>query len=276
MIKNCQLYVYIFLIFLFALRLNGISQSEFVLSSNNLSQADTTWIFSPIQSQEFNNAKFPIVILLHGYGGNFRQWNKITDLQKLANKYSCYIACPDGLKDSWYFNSPLRANSQYESFFIEEYLPYLKENFKLDTNGIFISGLSMGGHGAMYLFLKHPQLFASAGSSSGTLDLNASSLKYTSLSDQLGEYERNEARFNAYSSIHLLENIKFSEKPIIFDCGNKDHLYAATQKFKETCDSLYINAFYFSFPGRHNSSYWKESILWHFEFFSRVYQNNKY
>jgi len=247
------------------------AQDIFIVQTDHLPNADTSIIYYPKQRQTFIEQKTPIVVMLHGYGGNYKQWSKITNLQSYANEYNCIIVCPDGGKQSWYFDSPIKQESKFESFFIEDYLPYLKENLSIDTNGIFITGLSMGGHGAMYLFLRHPELFASAGSTSGVLDLNASGLKYSSLSNYLGEYDTNKARFDNHSSINLLKNIKFTEKPIIFDCGNKDHLYQANKAFKEKCDSLYIKAFYFSFPGRHNRTYWKESIHWHFEFFNRIY-----
>lgn len=261
-------------IFLFLLLgLSSSAQKQFVLKSTFLSSPDTSWVFMPSVSKEFPLDKYPVVILLHGYGGNYKQWNSITDLQTLANKYECIVVCPDGLKDSWYFDSPILKDSKFETFFLKEYLPYLKENYSVDTTGIFISGLSMGGHGAMYLFLRNPDLFASAGSTSGVLDLHASSLKYSSLSDKLGEYNKDSTLFSKFSCTNYLKNIKFTTKPIIFDCGNKDHLYQSNKAFKELCDSLYINAFYFSFPGRHNRMYWRESIHWHFEFFNRIYLN---
>ncbi|MCK5847345.1 MAG: prolyl oligopeptidase family serine peptidase [Bacteroidales bacterium] len=263
----------ILVLFLLFWNLTTNAQKTFVVETNYLPHADTSMVFYPKQNHTFIKQNTPIVIMLHGYGGDYKQWSKITDLQSYANKYNCIIVCPDGGKDSWYFDSPIQRNSKFESFFINDYLPYLKENLTIDTNGIFITGLSMGGHGAMYLFLRHHELFASAGSTSGVLDLNASGLKYSSLSNKIGEYETSKGLFDKYSSINLLENIKFSEKAIIFDCGNKDHLYQANKDFKDRCDSLYINAFYYSFPGRHNRKYWKESIAWHFEFFNKTYNN---
>ncbi len=262
----------ILLVFTFS-TLIGYNQDVFVVKTKYLANADTSIVFFPKQKQTFFKQSTPIIIMLHGYGGDYKQWSKISDLQSYANKYNCIIVCPDGGKESWYFDSPLKKESKFESFFIKDYLPYLKENFSIDTNGIFITGLSMGGHGAMYLFLRHPNLFASAGSTSGVLDLNASGLKYSSLSNHLGEYNDSKEMFDNYSAINLLKNIRFTKKPIIFDCGNKDHLYNANKAFKKQCDSLYINAFYFSFPGRHDRRYWKKSIEWHFLFFDRVYGN---
>ncbi|RLD45441.1 MAG: esterase [Bacteroidetes bacterium] len=263
--------LYSLVLFLIFWNSTSYAQKTFVVETQYLVKADTSYIFYPKQKQTLFEQNTAVIIMLHGYGGDYKQWSKITDLQSYANKYNCIIVCPDGGKDSWYFDSPRQRNSKFESFFIKDYLPYLKSNFSIDTNGIFITGLSMGGHGAMYLFLRHPKLFASAGSTSGVLDLNASGLKYSSLSNRLGEYNDNKAIFDLYSSINLLESIKFSDKPIIFDCGNKDHLYNSNKAFKDRCDSLYINATYFSFPGRHDRKYWKESIAWHFEFFNNVY-----
>ncbi|MCK5777127.1 MAG: prolyl oligopeptidase family serine peptidase, partial [Bacteroidales bacterium] len=177
--------------------------------------------------------------------------------------------------DSWYFDSPTQRNSEFETFFFHDLLPYVKHEFKVDTTAIFITGLSMGGHGAMYLFLRNSNKFAAAGSSSGVLDLNASSLKYSSLSNRLGEYKQNQKRFDSYSAINLLDSIKYTAKPIIFDCGNRDHLYKANKMFKQACDSLHVNAYYFSFPGRHNRAYWRESLPMHFRFFYQVYISNK-
>jgi S-formylglutathione hydrolase FrmB len=254
----------------------AVGQKIFIVKSKHILSPDTSCVFYPTAQKTFLPQKYPVVIMLHGHGGDYKQWSKITDLQAAANKYNFIIVCPDGGKDSWYFDSPLQRKSHFESFFINDYLPYLKKNLSIDTNAIFITGMSMGGHGAMYLFLRHPELFASAGSTSGVLDLKASSNRFGTLSDKLGEYQQNKKRFDEYSAINNLKNIKFTKKPIIFDCGNKDHLYKANKLFKAKCDTLYINAFYFSFSGRHNRMYWRKSIGWHFKFFNRIYLNGAF
>ena len=251
--------------------LNIQSQNLFVLKTKLLEQADTVSVYLPENYSAEDAINYPVVFMLHGYGGNYRQMGNILNLQNFANSWKFIIVCPDGQKDSWYFDSPSQRNSEYETFFLHDLLPYIKNEYNVDTNALFITGLSMGGHGAMYLFLRNSDKFAAAGSTSGVLDLNASSLKYSSLSNRLGEYENHKSRFNSYSAINLLDSIKYTNKPIIFDCGNRDHLYEANQKFKNACDSLHVNAFYFSFPGRHNRVYWRESLPLHFRFFYQVY-----
>ncbi len=247
------------------------AQGLFVLKTKLLEKPDTIAFYLPKGYTPAAKKNYPLVILLHGYGGNYKQIGQFLNLQQIADNYGFIIACPDGQKDSWYFDSPIQRNSEYETFFFQDLLPYFKHEFHIDSNAIFITGLSMGGHGAMYLYLRHSNVFAAAGSTSGVLDLNASSLKYTSLSNRLGEYKQQQKRFDSYSAINLLDSIRFTDKPLIFDCGNRDHLYQANKKFKNACDSLHVNAFYFSFPGRHNRAYWRESLPLHFRFFYKVY-----
>lgn len=268
MVKSLK---YILIVSLFAYSLSLNAQHLFVIKTQLLEYPDTVVYYLPKSYSSTNSTNYPVVFMLHGYGGDFRQMGHILNLQAVADYYNFIIVCPDGQKDSWYFDSPKQRDSEYETFFFKDLLPYVKDEFKVDSSAIFITGLSMGGHGALYLFLRHPNRFAAAGSTSGVVDLNASSLKYSSLSDRLGEYNQQQERFNNYSAIHLLERIKYTDKAIIFDCGNGDHLYEANKNFKEACDSLHINAFYFSFPGRHNSAYWAKSLPLHFRFFHQIY-----
>ena len=118
----------------------------------NLPSADQYLIVTPENYNTRND--YPLIILLHGWSGNYQQWNSIIDLQDLANAYNFVIVCPDGFYDSWYLNNPLKPEVQYEDFFWQDFIPYLKNNYSIDSNNVFISGLSMGGHGAITLYLK--------------------------------------------------------------------------------------------------------------------------
>lgn len=258
-------YLSLFIIFLFAYQLDN-AQDTLVLQSTYLPKNDTVLVFTPNQYQP-KDSTYPLVYMLHGYGGNYSQMNKLLNLQSYANQYRFIIVCPDGLFDSWYFNSPIRLKSQYETFFFSDLYPKINKDYPTDTTNIFITGLSMGGHGAMYLFLRHASKFKAAASSSGVLDLNYSSLKYSSLSNMLGEYKTSISTFNEYSAINQLDSIKLSNKAIFVDCGTKDHLLEANNKFNEACMDRWIQITYMNMPGRHNAVYWKSSLPWHFEFF---------
>ncbi|WP_242499227.1 alpha/beta hydrolase family protein [Flavobacterium sp. 140616W15] len=70
------------------------------------------------------------------------------------------------------FDSPIDTTFKYETYVIDELVPFIDKNYKTITSreGRAISGLSMGGHGALYLSFKHQEVFGAAGSMSGGVD----------------------------------------------------------------------------------------------------------
>ena len=74
------------------------------------------------------NSSVPVLLLLHGYGGDYKNWSNHTSLVKRADDFKMMIVCPDGSPNSWYFDSPMKNNSQYETFFIYELIPWIKKN----------------------------------------------------------------------------------------------------------------------------------------------------
>ena len=245
----------------------AIAQDQLVYTSKNLAKADTVWVFKPKSYQE--SQRLPLIYLLHGYSGNYKQWNGIMDAQKYADEYGFIIVCPDGLYNSWYINSPVKSDSQFESFFFDELFPDIKRRYSVDDEKVFISGLSMGGHGALYFFIKHPELFASAGSTSGGVKLNDSFGKY-GLNDLLGNPIKEDSIWRKFSVIDNIEQLKTVNKPFIFDCGANDFFYQANNLLKQKCDQLKLKATYISQPGAHNKTYWAKSIRQQFDYFKAV------
>ena len=240
------------------------AQDQLVYQSKNLPKPDTTWVFTPKNYKKTN--KLPVIYLLHGYSGNYKQWHSIMNAQKYADDYGFIIVCPDGLFNSWYINSPAKPNSQFETFFFEELYPSIKSKYKIDEQNVFITGLSMGGHGALSLFIKQPNLFNAAGSTSGVVSLNDGFGKYA-LADLLGNPPKEDEIRKKYSVIDQIDQLKGSLKPIIFDCGAADVFYKANNLLKEKCDALKLNATYIAQPGAHNRTYWAKSIAQQFAFF---------
>ena len=115
----------------------------------------------------------PTVYLLHGYGGNQTTWLRIKpSLPAIADREGIAFVCPDGAT-SWYLDSKVRAKSLYETFMTRELLPAVEERYPVsrDRSGRAITGLSMGGFGAVSLAIRHKELFGAVGSTSGGLDI---------------------------------------------------------------------------------------------------------
>ncbi|HEX2867928.1 MAG TPA: alpha/beta hydrolase-fold protein [Ignavibacteriales bacterium] len=244
------------------------SQDMLILESKNIPHADTSLVFLP---EGYSTAKsYPLLIMLHGWSGNYRQWDDVSGgLKKYADEYQFIIVCPDGFYDSWYVDSPINPKSHFETFFIQEFLPKVESTYRVDKSNVFITGLSMGGHGAMMMMLKHPGLFKSAGSTSGILDITEFPDRWSML-NALGKYTEKPENWKKNSDIFLLDNIKGTDKEFIFDCGTEDFSYNVNKRFYEKCLSLKLKATFISQPGTHNRQYWNKSIENHFRFFKAI------
>ena len=120
-----------------------------------------------------SNKKFPVVYLLHGYSGNYATWVKsFKEVTEQVDKYDFIVIGVDGNYSSWYFDSPIDLTFKYETYIIDELVPFIDRKYKTIANrvGRAISGLSMGVHGALYLSFKHQDVFGAAGSMSGGVD----------------------------------------------------------------------------------------------------------
>lgn len=101
---------------------------------------------------------FPVVYLLHGYSGNYADWVvKAPGLAHLADEFQLLIVCADGNFGSWYFDSPVDTASKYETYISNELVNWVDKAYRTIANrkGRAITGLSMGGDGALYNAFRH-------------------------------------------------------------------------------------------------------------------------
>lgn len=264
------------LVILVSLTSNLLGQKQHILKSNHLPAPDTVWVYTPPEYQSNPEKIFPVVYLLHGWNGSYHQWNDITDCQALADRYGFIIVCPDGLVDSWYINSPAISKSRYADFFFLDLMPLISEKYRTDPANVFITGLSMGGHGAIYLFAQKPGLFRSAGSLSGVLDLGFCWNEY-GINKYLGitSQKTGASQLKSFSVTGNLNKIAGAGKEIIFTCGSSDRFYPLNNLFKKQCDEYKINATYIITPGGHDKAYWKSAIGFHFDFFTKKIKTGK-
>lgn len=110
---------------------------------------------------------YPLVIMLHGAGSNHRlalkrvfgKSNLPGENDALASRYF------QPWNDVEYIvAAPLaRGTMGYEGIPEEDVLQVIDEcfsNFNIDRNRVYLTGLSMGGGGTLYIGLSHPDLFA--------------------------------------------------------------------------------------------------------------------
>lgn len=261
------------IVILFAITIIGkktYAQDTVLFDSKLIPWRDTVLVYLPENYSSDN--KYPAVFMLHGWTGNYSAWGIIANLHFYAAAYNMIIITPNGFYDSWYVNSPLLPNYQYETYFFEILYPSILKKYSIDSNNVFITGLSMGGHGAMTLFLKRPDLFKAAGSTSGILDITKFPSRY-SIKSKLGEFQTNGIFWKKNSAYILLNRIKNLDKQIIFDCGTEDFAYEVNKSFYEKCLKLKIKATFISRPGKHDKKHWRRAAEDHLYFFYRIVNN---
>lgn len=257
---------------LFMLSLAANAQKLIVIDSQHLHCHDSILVFIPQQhSSDYKQAELPALFLLHGFDGYYSNWAKRVDLQKASDQSGFIIICPDGFKNSWYVNASDPNGMQWREFFHRELYPAMTDDFNLAPERTFISGLSMGGNGAMNIFLDNTDKFRAAGSMSGALNLHdCSSLARTWMPKVLGEYSPENKRYDEESACNRVHLAKDKGKLLIVSCGYDDFIYASSKTFVDNCkkeDVPYIAIFS---PGVHSWTFWDYSLDLHLWYFGRI------
>lgn len=250
-----------------------------LIQSNYLKKATKFVIIQPTNQNQQNNSqeRYPVVYLLNGYGGDYGQWPITTpQLTKTADDLKIIFVCPDGGIGSWYFDSPIDSSIRYESYITKELVPYIDANFstKASPNSRAITGLSMGGHGALYLAIRHSDIFGAAGSTSGGVDFRAFPKRWD-IKKALGEYESNKERWYEYTVMRQVELLKNNQLALIIDCGIDDFFMPANRALHEKLLQLKIEHDYIERPGEHNHIYWGSSVDYQILYFKKFFQKNK-
>ncbi|MEP7236713.1 MAG: alpha/beta hydrolase family protein [Ferruginibacter sp.] len=264
-------FVFGFSVSLFAGKADTVS-----VYSNSMHKYINTVVIKP-DSYKKKSKSFPVVYLLHGYSGDYSNWIiKVPELKDYADTYQVLIVCPDGGFSSWYFDSPVDTAFRYETHVAIELVNFIDNNYRTiaDKNHRAITGLSMGGHGALFLALRHAGVFGAAGSMSGGVDLNESKNRFQ-IMKRIGDTILQANNWHDMSVINLIENYSNTGVKIIFDCGNKDIFIEGNRRLHQKMLQLNMPHDYTERPGQHNWDYWRNSIAYQLLYFSNFFNLNK-
>ena len=180
--------------------------------------------------------KLPTLYLLHGGGGDFREWTNDSDVAKYAAN-GFILVMPEG-NSSYYVNSATNPQDRYEDYVVRDLISDVEQRFPAaqswDERAII--GVSMGGFGAIVLGLKHPGLFAFVGGMSPALDVPSRPFSIKRIS----QWRRFRAIFGDWNGQHQRENDPYllarsadvTKAPYFFlSCGDKEGLLSANRKF---------------------------------------------
>ncbi|HLT28866.1 MAG TPA: DUF459 domain-containing protein [Myxococcaceae bacterium] len=149
------------------------------------------------------DARLPVLYVLHDEGGSEVDWSfhAHETLQRLAARHRLIIVTPDVGADNWYLESASVEGGRAETFLTEELLPHV-ERMLPAGEGRGITGVGMGGHGALSLALKYPHLFRSASSLAGAVDLTRKA-RNAALVARLGTLKDAPTLWERHSTLHL-------------------------------------------------------------------------
>lgn len=215
----------------------------------------------------------PTVYLLHGFGGNYKTWLQIKpELPRIADRMGFVFVCPDGA-GSWYWDSPRNPDVRYETFISMELVRFVDARYNTikERSGRAITGLSMGGHGAMWNAIRHSEVFGAAGSTSGGLDIRPFP-KSWEMYKQLGARDEHPDVWDTHTVINLVPGLENGRLALIVDCGYGDFFFDVNQKFHEALLERGIDHDFLVRPGEHNNTYWRNSIDYQLLFFQKYFE----
>lgn len=214
--------------------------------------------------------KYSVIYTLHGWSGNHRNYPEKTALGELADKYHVIYVSTDGNYDSWFVDSEVKPDSKYHTFIAKELVPYIDQNYATIAakEHRAITGLSMGGFGALYIGVNNQDLFGYIGSMSGGVIPQ--------------QYQHNwgisaviNKNWENYNITDLAHRFIFSKTQIIIDCGIDDFFIEPNRALHKKLLDLNVKHTYIEKPGSHTWDYWRESIHQHTFFFTEHFNKQE-
>lgn len=229
--------------------------------------------------------RFPILYELHGLGDNEQffvhsgLWNLVEDLWEGGKMKEFLIATP-AAGASFYINSK-DGKVRYEDFLLQEFFPFVERRYRVSPGRAnrAISGVSMGGYGALHLAFRHPQLFSAVSAHSAALIeklpafVNAPESPRARVLGGVFGSPPDTAFWDANSPLVLAHSANLSGMRIYFDCGDQDDFGFETgaRALDKILTARKIPHEFHIYPGRHDPAYFAAHIPASLAFHSRLF-----
>jgi S-formylglutathione hydrolase FrmB len=238
--------------------------------------------------------RYPVLYFLHGLGDNeqtlFKSggWELMQDLHDQGKMKDYLVVTPEA-KASFYINSA-NGRVRYSDFFIREFIPYIESHYSIrrERSSRAISGISMGGYGALRFAFAHPELFSSVSAQSAAL-ITEPPGKINSSVRSAGQLGRlltsafgnpiNVAHWNKNSPFVLAKQNRaaIAKLSIYFNCGTEDEFgfeKGAAALDKQLTTEGIKHEFHL-YPGNHSAAYFLDHLPEVLMFHSRLFGETK-
>ena len=249
----------------------------------------TTMRFSLFLPQKAQKEKVPYMLFLSGLTCTAENFTTKAGAYAKASELGLAILAPDtsprgenvpdaetydlGQGAGFYLDAtqePWAKHFRMESYLIEELVPTAEAEFTLRGAQKFICGHSMGGHGALTLYFKYPELFKSCSAFAPIVAPSqvpwGQKVFKAYLGDTPSEWQQHDACFLVENATNPKQN-----NPILIDQGLADGFLAEQLKphlFQEACDRVGQKLTLREHPGYDHSYFFIQSFIedhlnWH-------------
>ena len=293
MIRAFRLICFLF----FVAGISAVAQSRIdcsALNSHILQQTVHYCVYFPpgydAGATERPPRSYPVLYFLHGLGDNERTlfnsggWTVLDDLRNRHKMGEFLIVAPEGRR-SFYINSA-DGSVRYNDFFLQEFLPHIERKYRIRTGrtGRAISGISMGGYGALRFAFAHPELFSAVSAQSAALitespqALDAASKTGAPLAGVLGAVFGKPINVPHWSNsspfvLATRNAIALRKLAIYFNCGQQDN-YGFEKGAAALHDELKkagLKHEYHAYQGDHSLTYFLSHFAEVMEFHSSAF-----
>lgn len=208
---------------------------------------------------------YAVLYLLHGLSDDHTIWQRRTSIERYVADYPLIVVMPDGGRG---FYCDAQSGDAWESAIVRDLVGYIDRIFptRATRAGRAVGGLSMGGYGAVKLALGHPDLFVSAVSHSGALDVaHDSGSRRRTPDDPVAQLLRRilgeDPAGGPNDCFALAERLAPEKRPALrIDCGVEDFLLPANRALHAHLDAIGYPHEYAEFPGGHEWGYWDQHV----------------
>jgi len=225
-------------------------------------------------SASHSSQRYPVLYFLHGLGENEQTlfktggWNLIEDLRQQHKIGDFLIVTPEA-RASFYVNSA-DGKVRYSDFFLQEFIPYIEAKYRIrrERKARAISGISMGGYGALRFAFAYPNMFSAVSAQSAALitdspqELNAGLRSGTPRGRLLGSVFGNPINVRHWNdndpfSLARKNKVGIAKLAIYFNCGREDEYGFETgaAALDRQLQEDHIKHEFHLYSGNHSASY---------------------
>jgi S-formylglutathione hydrolase FrmB len=213
----------------------GCVIEKFDVPSPSMKRSIHAVVVLPPEYKDNPDKRYPILYTLHGAGAPYATYSEMAPLRRALRDRPMIVTCFDGDRASMYVDSPTRPESQFETFFFKEFVPYIDAHYRTNAQR-GVEGFSMGGFGAFHYMLCKPEMFCSVSSMSGAFRMGGGARRGAGPSSLPGDANANKGTSDRMDILARLEKaVKAGTKlpPMLIHCGTEDALVEGNRQLEK-------------------------------------------